>query len=301
MRRKLPPMNALLAFESAARHRNFTRAAEELSVAQPAITRHVANIENWIGAPLFQRNGSNLKLTVHGLRMSELATAVLDRLEIGVRDIQRSGRDEFVIGASFGVAHLWVMPRISAMRRVSKKNINLVTSDDYRSFDDPSVHFSIRFGNGTFAGHSADLLFEERCQLIAAPSFLEARSNIEPNDLLARTPPNLLLDHGDPNGIGWMDWECWFAETGKPFPGRSSLTKVQSYPTMLDMVCAGEGISIGTLGIEDDLVSSGRIVRLDHTISRPGFGYFLVYREPLRANAAFENLRLNLLAESARS
>ncbi len=297
MRRKLPPLNALLAFESAARHRNFTRAAEELSVAQPAVTRHISNIENWIGTPLFERRGSNVRLTVEGAQLSELTTAALDRLELGVSQIQRTNSNELVVGASFGVAHLWVMPRISAMRNVSGKNINLVTSDDYRTFDDPSVDFSIRFGNGEFPGMMANALFEERCQIVASPSFLDAHPEIDPDNILGTTSPNLLLDHGDPFGIGWMDWERWFAQVGASFPGRPALRQVQSYPTMLDMVCAGEGISIGTHGVEDDLVQSGKIVLLGDTVSRPGYGYFLVYQEALQANATFNDLRAHLVAE----
>ena len=301
MRRKLPPLNALLAFEAAARHRNFTRAAEELSVAQPAVTRHIANIENWIGAPLFTRRGSNVQLTAEGQRVSELATGALDRLELGLGQVQRSSSDELVVGASFGVAHLWIMPRISEMRSVSGKNINLVTSDDYRTFDDPSVDFSIRFGNGTFPGMMADQLFEERCQIVASPSFLEAHPQIDPDDILGTAPAVLLLDHGDPMGIGWMNWELWFAEFDTPFPGRSALRQVQSYPTMLDMVCAGDGISIGTHGVEDDLVRSGKIVRLGETVSRPGFGYFLVCHEATRENSAFVRLRSHLVTKCHQS
>lgn len=106
MRRKLPPLNAILAFEAAARHSNFTRAAQELSVAQPAVTRHVARLEDWIGSQLFRRNGSVVQLTREGTVLSELATTLLDRLELGIRDATRVGKDELVVGASFGIAHL---------------------------------------------------------------------------------------------------------------------------------------------------------------------------------------------------
>ena len=95
MRRNLPPLNALLAFEAAARHGNFTRAAEELSVAQPAVTRHISNVESWIGARLFTRRGSRIELTGEGQRLAELSTSAFDRLELGIREIGRTKRDEF--------------------------------------------------------------------------------------------------------------------------------------------------------------------------------------------------------------
>ena len=166
---------------------------------------------------------------------------------------------------------------------------------DYRSFDEPSVDFSIRFGNGHFEGNHADLLFPERCQIVASPSFLSEHPEVDPDNILETASPNLLLDHGDPKGIGWMDWERWFANAGAPFPGRSALTQVQSYPTMLDMVCAGEGISIGTFGIEDELLVAGKIMRFGETFSREGLGYYLVYRDSKLDDPSFRALRSYLI------
>lgn len=295
MRRRLPPLNALMAFEAAARHGNFTRAAVELGVAQPAVTRHVANLEDWIGTPLFRRRGSAIRLTGEGQVLSDLATSVLDRLELGVRDVQRAGSRELVVGASFGIAHLWLMPQIGAMRAVADAPVNFLTSDDYRSFDEASVDFSIRFGNGHFGANQADLLFAERCQIIAAPAFLDRHRGFEPDRPIESLPAKSLLDHGDPHGAGWMTWERWYRQTGRPFPGEGRLTTIRSYPTMLDMIRAGEGIGIGTRGLEDDLVASGALVRVGPVVAREGFGYFLVYRQELRQKPSFERLRSYLL------
>ena len=188
----LPPLNALLAFEAAARHSNFTRAAQELSVAQPAVTRHVARLEDWIGSPLFRRNGSVVQLTREGALLSDLATTLLDRLELGIRDATRVGKDELVVGASFGIAHLWLMPKISALRMASEATVNFLTADDYRTFDDPSVDFSIRFGKGNFGVNCADLLFSEHCQIIAAPKFLDQHPEFDPDAPLATLDSHFL-------------------------------------------------------------------------------------------------------------
>lgn len=301
MRRKIPPLNALLAFEAAARHGSFTAAAKELSVAQPAITRHVANIENWIGAPVFHRHGNKIDLTHEGQSLSDLATAAFDRLELGVQSILPAKNDEFVIAATFGVAHLWVMPRISGMRAACGKNINLVTSDDYRVFDEPGVDVSIRFGKGDFGDNQADRLFDEACTVIAAPSFLTDRPDFCPSDPLQSVDPGLMLDHGDPMGVGWMDWEEFLSLTGGTYPGRHALRQVQSYPTMLDMVCAGEGISIGTIGIEDDLIASGKLACVGAPVSRAGYGYYLVYGQRQMNDPSFQKLRAQLIQGANRT
>ena len=75
------------------------------------------------------------------------------------------------------------------------------------------------------------------------------------------------------------------------------LRQVQSYPTMLDMVCAGEGISIGTIGIEDDLIASGKLVCLGPPVSRRGFGYYLVFDGLHESDPSFQRLKTKLIHE----
>ena len=296
MRRNLPPLNALLAFEAAARHSNFTRAATELLVAQPAVTRHVAKLENWIGTRLFRRRGSSIELTAEGQALADVSVAIFDRLELGLRDIQPRNDHEILIGASFGVAHLWLMPRISGMRLAANAAVNFLTSDDYRSFDDPSVDCSIRFGNGDFGPYCHDLLFPERCQIIASPEFLAAHPEFDPDDPARTIDMKFMFDHGDPHANGWTTWASFCKHTGRPLPDLQKLTKILSYPTMLDMVCAGEGIGIGYWGLDDHLVEERRIERVGPPIVRDGFGYYLVYRQELKAKRPFARLRDFLLS-----
>ena len=191
------------------------------------------------------------------------------------------------------------MPRISQMRNASGMNINLVTSDDYTTFDDNAVDFSIRFGNGQFGNNSCELLLNEQCQIIASPTFLDENAGFDPFNPSQTIGDGLLLDHGDPYNIGWMDWHLWHELTENPPPTSDKLTLVQSYPTMLDMVCAGEGISIGTIGIEDDLLASGKIRSTGPLITRKGHGYHLVYREEQLHNPSFKKLRAYLIDSRA--
>ena len=295
MRRFLPPMNSLMAFEVAARHGNFTRAARELNIAQPAVTRHVAKLENWLGEPLFIRSGNALELTSGGNDLSDLATQVLGRLEHGIQDIIRSSRNEIVIGASFGVTHLWLMPRMRGLTSAAGAAINFVTSDDYRSFDQQGVDVSIRFGNGNFAGHRAELLLAEHCQLIVSPAFLDAHPAFDPTNPANSVNPSLLLDHGDRFETGWIDFAHFCANTGNPMPPGVRVRTLQSYPLILDMVARGEGVGVGSHGLEDSLVDSGEIVRVGPSLGRKGFGYYLVYRADLAGSPALESLRRHLL------
>ena len=300
-RRRLPPLNALLAFEAAARHGSFTRAAEELSVAQPAVTRHIANIENWLGTPVFTRRGNRVVLTDQGSELAELATSGFDRMELGLRNILASDDRELRVGASFGISHLWLMPRISGMRIAAGATINFLTSDNYREFDDPTVDFSIQFGTGDFGDKRADLLFPETCQIIASPDYLAAHPEFDAHRLAETTDRKHLLEHGDPYDRGWMSWPKFAEMTGQPLSSDRPFERVASYPTMLDMIAAGEGVGIGYWGLEDRLVEKGHVRRVGPKLSRENCGYYMVYDARAEAKKTFRKLRAHLFAEKSRA
>ncbi|WP_136657122.1 LysR family transcriptional regulator [Nitratireductor sp. XY-223] len=277
MRRRLPPLNALLAFEAAARHSNFTRAAEELGVAQPAVTRHITNLEAWLGIDLFHRTGNAVALTTEGETVSELVTSAFDRLEVSLGSVSARKNNEIVIGASFGITHLWLMPQITAMRGAAGgAAINFVTSENYHDFDAGKVDFSIRFGSGDWPGKRADLLFTETTYVIAAPSFLERTPELDPDDLAATLQTEWLLEHGDMHNYGWMTWKKWFEHHGATLPGDLRNADIRNYPTLLDMIRCGEGVALGYVGLDDDLVEAGEIVRLGEPVSRPDLGYYIL-------------------------
>lgn len=277
MARRLPPLNALRAFEIAARHGNFSKAARELGVAQPAVTRHITNLEGWLGMELFVRSGNSVEVTSQGYEIAELVTSAFDRLELGLGQYTAKQGNEIVIGASFGITHLWLMPQITAMRDAAKgAAINFFTSENYADFEDSRVDFSIRFGGGDWPGKQADLLFSETAYVIAAPEFLERHSELDPDRLAETLKPEWLLEHGDPHNYGWMTWPRWFQHHGISPKGASAVPDVQNYPTLLDMVRCGDGIALGHKGLDDHLVDSGEVIRIGEPIHRPNLGYYLL-------------------------
>lgn len=295
MRRKLPPLNALLAFEAAARAKSFTRGAVDHGVAQPAITRHVRNLEDWLGTDLFKRHGNGVELTPEGQAFADHVTRGFDLLEVGTREVTRQRSRELIIGASFGVMHLWLMPRIAAMRTATPTTINFLTADDYRSFDTSDVDLSIRFGNGHFPGYESDLLFAEECAVLASPDFLARHPELDPDNLCDTLQSRFLLDYGDPHGVGWMTWARWLDMNGAAPNLAVERPEIRAFPALLDMVAAGEGLAIGARGFEDTMVRAGSILRLGPPVGRDGHGYYLVYQDRVRKKVGFDRLRRALL------
>ena len=104
-----------------------------------------------------------------------------------------------------------------------------------------------------------------------------------------------MFDHGDPHSNGWTTWASFYERAGRTFDNSIRLTTVLSYPTMLDMVCGGEGIGIGYWGLEDHLVRNQQLVRVGQPIQRDGLGYYLVYRKEKKTKPSFARLREYLL------
>src|SRR3979490_3055004 len=116
--RKLPPLNAVRAFEAAARHVSFTKAAEELNVTHGAVSRQVALLEQWLGTPLFRRSFSHLALTESGRSYLTEVTAALDRLALATMHVKEHAAPTALrINAPPTFTMRWLIPRMSVFQR----------------------------------------------------------------------------------------------------------------------------------------------------------------------------------------
>src|SRR5258706_10229285 len=149
LRRSLPPMNALVVFEAAARHRNLTAAGAELCIAASAVSRHVATVERETGLTLFTRNGNRLELTATGRRLADAIGAGLGH----VRDVlsslkQRDANRILTIACSHDLAQNWLMPRFRDLAELlSDRQLRVITAESYQDLDGSDIDFSVRFGD----------------------------------------------------------------------------------------------------------------------------------------------------------
>ena len=137
LRRSLPPINALVVFEVAARHQNLTVAGAELCIAASAVSRHVATVERETGLTLFTRNGNRLELTAAGQRLADAIAAGLGH----VRDVltsltQRESKRVFTIACSHDLAQIWLMPRFRELaEHIGDRQVRVITAASYEGFD----------------------------------------------------------------------------------------------------------------------------------------------------------------------
>ena len=279
LRRSLPPINALVVFEVAARHQNLTAAGAELCIAASAVSRHVATVERETSLTLFVRNGNRLELTAAGQRLADAIGAGLGH----VRDVltslkQRENKRVLTIACSHDLAQNWLMPRFRELaEHIDDRQVRVITATTYEGFDAADIDLSVRFGDGKWPGFSAAHLFDEEGFPICAPEFLARHPELlnAPPQVLMRFPL-LRLASEETIGLKWVDWLTYQGAklpvvTGPIFPTFSLL--------LLELVAA-RGIALGYEHIVDQLFIDRRIVRLSNRSLRTGLGFYLVYREP---------------------
>jgi LysR family glycine cleavage system transcriptional activator len=205
MARKLPSLNALKAFECAARHLSFSLAAAELNVTHAAVSRHIRDLEATLGAKLFQRTGRGVQLTEAGQGFAtDLTTKAFDALEKAAERFtggRERRRKPFVISAEVSFAALWLVPRLGSFTS-KHPEIDLVLDPTNRlvDFRTEKVDLGVRYGSGEWRDVDARKLIDSDLTPVCSPGLLKVSKVKTPRDLARVT-----LLQEDPKQH-WRDW-----------------------------------------------------------------------------------------------
>ncbi|MBO3276153.1 LysR substrate-binding domain-containing protein [Pseudomonas schmalbachii] len=293
MSRQLPPLYALRAFEAAARHASFTRAAEELAITQSAVSRHIRTLEEHFGCRLFQRRGRQLELT-------EPARLLLPGLRDGFDSLERACSS---LRAEEGVLRLkapstltmrWLLARLSAFRLQGSDNEVQLTSAwmdvDKVDFGHEPFDCAVLLSGGHFPDEwESTLLFREWLIPVGPPQLL----GDGPWDAERLAQAELL--HPTPDR---RDWRRWLQRMG--LGEQVSLKGGQVFDTLeLGIVAAarGYGLSIGDLVMVAEDAAQGRLALPWPSAVASGESYYLVWPKARRNQERLRRLRDFLLAE----
>jgi len=255
MARSLPPLNALRAFEAAARHESFTKAAAELGVTQTAISRHVRTLEQQLGTALFVRYASALEMTDDGRLLARKLSSAFDLIATGIGELKGQKRRHVLkISAQPNFAIRWLIPRLGSFRaRHPNIDVHLTTSHRRPEFPAEGADVAIRLGHH-WTGVIADRLFDADLFPVCSPRLMtEGPPLREPADLARHT---LLHVSTSPN-----DWKLWLDAAGAPVVAWEAGPRFDSYALALQAAVEGLGVAIGRrVFVEDDL-ATGRLVQ----------------------------------------
>lgn len=277
MARALLPLNALRAFESAARHLSFTRAADELSVTPGAISQHIRLLEETIGAPLFKREAKGLVMTDLARASAPTLREGFERLMDGsalLREPPRKRQIAISVAPSF--ASKWLMPRMDDFHR-EQPDIEVWISADMEAVDlaDGKVDLAVRYGPGGYAGCVTTLLMTETVLPVCAPRLLEGAHPIRTPADLVHHP--LLHDVSGDEDPGRPDWAMWLKarKVRHPDPRRGSRFNQSSL--LIEAALAGRGVALAKRSLAQADLASGRLVApFPDGSEAVGFAYHVV-------------------------
>ncbi len=257
MSRELPPLNALRAFEAAARLQSVSQAAEELSVTHGAVSRQIRALEEQLGLALFVKDGRGVKLTDAGVRLRDAAFDAFERLRSTCADLRRQGEDApFVLACPGSLLARWFIPRLDRLNReLPELRLQLSASEGELDPRRPGVDATLCFASPPWP---ADLqvyeLAAERIGPVFSPRHARAAE-------LARAPASVLLGEALLHTVSRPQaWPQWAASQGL---GGAPLQLGQGFEHLyylLEAAMAGLGVAIAPQQLVADDLAAGRLL-----------------------------------------
>lgn len=293
---QLPPLAAVRAFEAAARHLSFTRAAAELGMTQAAVSYQIKTLEQRTGTPLFRREHRRVALTEAGARLAPVVSDAFARMTAAFAGLRQQVEGVLSISAVTTLASNWLAPRIGAFQLAQPGlAVRLEGNSHLVDFDRDQIDMAIRLGTGPWSRSlRTHRLFLQRLTPVCSPS-LAARlgPGPDPRDLL-RLP--LIEAEG-------TDWSLWFDLAGVDAADRAGAgppITLETQQMMVNAAAASAGVALIEPLMFPAIQTDGRLVRpFDIVLESPTNQYWLVYPEARRNTPKIRAFRDWILAQVA--
>lgn len=302
MRRQLPGLTAFRTFEAAARHRSFSRAAQELNVTPAAVSYVVRELEEQLQVQLFQRSGRGVGLTQAGEILRDSAANALDDIERAIERVRAlEGRNQNRINVSTtpSFAMKWLVPRLNRfLERFPDVDVRVDMSRQLVDFKQGEMDLAIRFGTDKHPGLLADHLLRDHLFPVCTPRFLQGKPALrQPGDL-----KHFTLIHPDyhDHGTEWPSWDRWFEIAGVTgIDTRRGLHFNQS-ALAIQAAIDGQGVALADASLVEFDLAAGRLVcPFKQVVQTPEkLGYWVVMPSRSRQNPLIDAFRLWLLEEA---
>jgi LysR family glycine cleavage system transcriptional activator len=289
--RRLPPLNALKAFEAAARSESFTRAAEELSVTQAAVSQQVKALETTLGLKLFNRERQRLVITEAGRDYLAVIRDALDRIAVGTDRLVQRRSSVLTVSTSPDFAAKSLVHRLGRFAEVHPEvDVRVSATMHHVDLAREQVDLAVRHGDGAWPGLDVVPLCSERLFPVCSPKLVSGRNRIgKASDLLKF--PVLRLEGSDA-------WSRWFEAAGVPKPVTRG--PVLSHASMLiEAAVDGQGVALARTALAAwDLINGRLIIPIDVSLRMPKT-FWIVCPKATSGLPKIEAFRNWLLAEAA--
>lgn len=293
MSRRLPPLNALRAFDAAARNGSLTRAARELLVTQGAVSRHVSQLEKWLGVALFARTRQGIEMTPQGAAYFMGLRAALDQIEHHTRLVQQAPDENTLrlkLPPTFAIR--WLVPRLARFHAANRHiDVQITTSHQPAAFDRGDIDACIFNGPSPLSGFKCRRLFGEILLPVCSPRlFRDSTVLSKPEDLAQHV---LLCSMHRPD-----DWPTWLAAAGlSTIDGNDGLkfeNSALAYQAAIDEL----GVVMAQRAFVDEDLRTGRLVAPLSLRVATESSYYLAY-PAVRPSAKIEAFEEWIMAQAA--
>lgn len=296
-------LGALPAFESAARLLSFTKAADELGLTQPAISRRISSLEDLLGVAVFWRHHNKLELTVEGRQIFEAVELGLGHLnKIIVQIADGNAERKLTIACGFSFASMWLQPRFSRFRHIlDGLEVHLIASEFPDDLSPDTTDIRILWQNKAWPNRDLRPLFAEDVFPICSPAFAE-RHGLSAD---RQTPPERLSEfpllHYDDGGPGDINWIDWFTRHGHTYTPAKPIYVFDNYLFMVQATLDGEGIALGYSALIDAHLSRGNLIQIGPSVHLEDGTLFIEFEPSRLSNERREKIHGWFRQEARRS
>jgi DNA-binding transcriptional LysR family regulator len=294
----LPPLDLIQGFEAAARSLSFTKAAEELSLTQSAISRQIRALEDSLGVALFERRPRSLALTEEGRTLYRVAAEALERLQEAASRLRAMASvPHLTVSTTGGFASLWLIPRLRTFT-VLHPDVDVRISATYKTVDleRSGVDVAVRYCKPEEAPEGVIRLFDEEVFPVCSPA-LQADGTRPLREISGLAHHSLLyMDHASDH----MDWDTWLAAHGHAGLKPAASMRFDTYEQMIGAAVAGQGVAMGIGRLVQGLMAAGKLVAPFGESTEGARAYFIV-RSTLTRDRPHVQAFVDWLVEEARA
>ncbi|WP_323717242.1 LysR substrate-binding domain-containing protein [Paracoccus aminovorans] len=287
-----PPLNALRAFEAVARIGSFRAAADSLFVTQPAVSHQIRHLEEWVGAPLFDRSGRVPVLLPRGASLARDLTMAFDAIDAACRRARPAVSDgALVVAAIPSVAICWLIPRLPRFRvQHPEIQLRVVYAHHGHDIDFATTDLAFTFGDScpTGEGISSRPFLSGRSVPVASPALVGSAPAEPTSRWLLKVG---LLHDSDPTG-----WRTWLSRAGQAVPVRLPGAIFEDFNLLRAAALAGQGVALCSLAMIKPDLAEGRLVPLSDIFVLEDFDYYLTQSGMVPMDAARRRARQAFLS-----
>lgn len=294
VRRKIPSTAALTAFDAAARHQSYTKAADELAVTQSAVCRQIAGLEDFLGVRLFRRNRRGVMLTEAGLAYSRTVAARLDDVERDTLALMARGGEggtlELAVVPTFGTK--WLLPRLPLFaQRHPGIHVNLTSRTQAFLFEGTALDAAIQAVEANWAGTEGVFLLHEELAAVCSPKLIAPKASLGKADWRRHT----LLQMSTRPYV----WRQWFASLGLEVEGDLAGPRMELFSMLGEAAIHGMGVALIPPFLVEDELRRGLLVKASaHTLPSDR-SYRLIYPEGKAETPALAAFRAWIVEQAA--